>query len=80
MISWCTYSNHLISNIQLQFSKFSWISRAHEINKNVNPMEITNHTVQHKCIHFSVHRYMPIIIHIMRLTFPFLDHVIPPVS
>ena len=36
---WHTYCNHLAI-----YSKFSWISRAREIHKNLNPMKITNHT------------------------------------
>ena len=38
-----TYSNHSI--IQLKFSNLLWISRVHEIHKNLNPTKITNHTV-----------------------------------
>ena len=29
----------------LKFSNFSWIGGAHEIYENLNPTEITNHTV-----------------------------------
>ena len=40
---WCTYSNHSV--IWLKFSNFLWIGTAYKIHKNLNPTEITNHTV-----------------------------------
>ena len=46
IFSWHISSNHLV-----KFSNFSWTSRAHEIHENLNPTEITNHTVFRPHIH-----------------------------